>query len=259
MKITVLSPFHLRGVIVFGNRIGISFDQLLHIFSSFNTVISFRPGCLPVISGKIGNCSILKIIKICLFKLVRNLISCCRRHCISSCIKTVLFIGHCQIFISICIHTICSCITFCRKDIIQCIMCAVSNCEIIVTCVHNIGLCCCIIITCKVFFRSCNFHSLRLTRFQLFCFLKTNQLYGSFFHIVFFVIICVRSLCIKLYNLFACHISCIFYLNRNCYGIALVVEIFDILFKCCVGKSVAESIGNLIVIVPGTIVIRRPC
>ena len=138
-------------------------------------------------------------------------------------------------------------------------MCAVSNCEIIVTCVHNIGLCCCIIIACKIFLRSYNFHSFGLTRFQLFCFLKTNQLNGSFFHIVFFVIVCIRSLCIKLYYIFARHISCIFHLNGNSYGIALIIEVFDILLKCCVGKSVAESIGNFLIIVPGTIIIGSSC
>ena len=259
MKISVLSPFHLRCIIILGNSIGISFDQLLHIFSSLNTVIGFRPGCLPVIPGKIGNCSVLEIIEICLIKLVGDLISCCRRHCVSSCIKAVLFIGYCQFFISICIHAVFCCIAFCSKDIVQCIMCTVSNCKIIITSVHDIGLCCCVIITCKVFLRSCNLHSFRFTRLQLFCFFKTYQLNGSFLHIVFFVIICVRSLCIKLYNIFTCHISCIFYFNGNCYGITLVIEVFDILFKCCVGKSVSESIGNLVIIIPCSIVIGGSC
>ena len=259
MKISILSPFHLRCIIIFGNGVGITFDQFLHFLRCLNAVISLRPGSLPVVSGKIGNGAFLIIIEICVLKLVCDRISCYRRHCVSCGIKTVLFIGHCQIFISVCVHAVCRCITFCCKDIVQCLMCAVSNCKIVIAGVHNIGLCCFVVIACEIFFRCADFYCFGFSRFQLFCFLKTDQLDRSFFHIVFFIIIRVRSLCIKLYHIFSCHIACVGDFNRKCHGISGIIKVFDILLKTCIGKTITKSVGNLLVIIPGTVITGCAC
>ena len=139
-------------------------------------------------------------------------------------------------------------------------MSTVSDCEIVISCIQNIisccscFICCCAVPACHILGICCDRYFCRFTRCKFVCLLIVKKLNCCFLYKVLFIIICIRSRSIKLYNIFTGHISCIGYSHLCCYCLVLKIYIQAVqrLCKCCIRKSVTKWIRNFTVVSPCT-------
>ena len=146
--------------------------------------------------------------------------------------------------------------TFCCQNVVQRIMRIVSDRAIIIPCIKNISFGALCIVTCDQIFIYGNCDLLALSCCKLSCLSKTGQLNRRFFYKIFFVILRIGSLYIKLYHRPSCHVSgiCHFYLRDNIRIRYLYIRQF--LFKTCITQAVAKRILDFRRIVPRAVAFK---
>ena len=141
---------------------------------------------------------------------------------------------------------------------------AVADCQIIISCAHNIAFCAVSVIAGKEISVHRHGYFFACSRLQQLCFPHSDKLNRRFFHMVFLFIITIWCLRIELHNISSRNISGIGHGHFCLIGIGfrIIFYLIQLLLKGCIGKSVTESKAHLIRIVPciaSTGAFRRIC
>ena len=149
------------------------------------------------------------------------------------------------------IHAILNRLALCSQNIIQCIVGAVANSEVVVTGIQHIGLVGLVIVRRELFLRHCDRDRLRLTGFQDIRLVKTNKLYGGFLNAA----AGIRLLCVKLHDVFARSSAVVRNFDLHFQPIITHLGRNNFLRKrkpilSAIAQTIAEGIADFIVIIP---------